>query len=209
MTLLLRLGVLMQTGTARQTLIPTGSDRVPLRILPAVLGLAAGLSAGAAWADEEPRREKPVEAVSSPSMVAGYIENAWFDQNKIAFPAKLDTGANSSSINAPGYKPFKRDGKDWVRIDINNRGGQQLVLEVPIDRYVTIRRAGTAKSERPIVKLTICVGGKIANTEFTLADRTGQSYQVLIGRKFMAGRMLVDSGAEYLVKGRCRAGADR
>ncbi len=199
----------MQTRTSGHATNPGACDRPPLPVLPVGIALAALLVSAAASADEEPRRGAAADTGPTTSTVAGYIENAWFDDNRIAFPAKLDTGANSSSINAPGYKPFKRDGKDWVRIDINNRVGQQLVLEVPIDRYVTIRRAGAAKDERPIVKLTICVGGKIANTEFTLADRTGQSYQVLIGRKFMAGRLLVDSGAEYLVKGRCRAGADR
>lgn len=199
----------MQTRIGGHATNPGDCDGPAWPLKPVSIALAALVMSAAAWADEEPSRDGAASTSQTTSTVAGYIENAWFDDNRIAFPAKLDTGANSSSINAPGYKPFKRDGKDWVRIDINNRVGQQLVLEVPIDRYVTIRRAGTAKAERPIVKLTICVGGKIANTEFTLADRTGQSYQVLIGRKFMAGRLLVDSGAEYLVKGRCRAGADR
>lgn len=139
-------------------------------------------------------------------LVAGYIENAWFKDSSIAFQAKLDTGANSSSINAPAYKPFDRDGNEWVRIDITNRAGQQFLLEAPIDRYITIRRAGVAKAERPIIKLEMCVGGKTIISEFTLANRTGQSYQVLVGRKFLKNHLLVDSGKKFLLRGNCESG---
>lgn len=139
------------------------------------------------------------------ALVAGYIENAWFKGSTIAFQAKLDTGANSSSINAPAYKAFERDGNEWVRIDITNRAGQQFLLEVAIDRYVTIRRAGVAKAKRPIVKLEVCVGGKSTVSEFTLADRTGQSYQILVGRKFLKERLLVDSGKKFLLRGKCQS----
>ncbi|MFK7963253.1 MAG: ATP-dependent zinc protease [Burkholderiaceae bacterium] len=138
-------------------------------------------------------------------LVAGYIENAWFKNASIAFQAKLDTGANSSSINAPAYKPFERDGQEWVRIDITNRAGQQFLLETPVDRYVTIRRAGVAKSKRPIVKLEMCVGGKTIVSEFTLADRTGQSYQILVGRKFLKDQLFVDSGKKFLLRGKCQS----
>ncbi|MGH1358095.1 MAG: ATP-dependent zinc protease family protein [Burkholderiaceae bacterium] len=179
---------------------------IPMTLL--ALLLSGSLTSVEVLAESPARSGNLNSSTATTGTVAGFVENAWFDDNKIAFPAKLDTGANSSSINVPRYKTFKRDSQDWVRIDINNRVGQQLVLEVPIDRYVTIRRAGTRKTQRPIVKLTICVGGQTANTEFTLADRTGQSYQILVGRKFMEGRLLVDSGAQNLLKGRCRAGAE-
>jgi len=106
---------------------------------PVLLALLSLSVVVPAQADNKPAAE--------PELVAGYIENAWFKNSTIAFQAKLDTGANSSSINAPGYKPFDRDGKKWVRIDITNQAAEKLVFEVPIDSYVTIRRVGVLQQE--------------------------------------------------------------
>lgn len=161
-------------------------------VLPAVAIAAGQQSPGQLKSDS-----------TTATLVGGYIENAWFDRNQVAIPAKLDSGANSSSINAPRYKVFKRARQYWVRFSISNRPGQRLALEAPIDRYVTIRRAGAKKVSRPIVKIDMCIGGQSAVSEFTLADRTGQSYQVLVGRKFLKGRLLVDSGAKYRLNDKC------
>lgn len=152
-------------------------------------------------------RQVDADALKQEQIVAGYVEKAWLGDTPVAFEAKLDTGANSSSIHVPGAKPFTRDGQEWVRIAMKNKAGEVFEQEVPINRYVTIRRAGTAKVERPIVVLRMCIAGRTAESEFTLADRTGQTYQVLVGRKFLKGRILVDSGRSYLGKQSC-TGAD-
>jgi len=136
--------------------------------------------------------------------MAGYVENIWFN-NKIAFKAKLDTGAKTSSINARDYEIFKKDGLQWVRFEIKNDQRQKLVVKRKIERFVRIRRAGEHKSERPVIKLKVCLGGIIGVAEFTLADRQSMNYQVLLGRSFMADRILIDPGKSFLVSGRCEA----
>ena len=165
------------------------------------LALGASLIAPAAVGAKEVKTEAP--AIKQAQVVAGYLEKAWLGDRSVVFEAKLDTGANSSSIHVPDFKPVKRDGQEWITIDMTNKAGESFVQEVPVKRYVTIRRAGTAKVERPIVVLRMCVAGKTAESEFTLADRTGQSFQVLVGRKFLKGRILVDSGESYTGKDSC------
>ena len=141
-------------------------------------------------------------AVAQP-VVAGYLEKVWLGNDEIAFQAKLDSGANSSSLNAARSETFKKEGELWVRINLTNRWIQSYQFERPVKKTVRIRRAGTKTERRYVIDLKLCVGGKTAVTEFSLADRTGQSYQVLIGRKFMGGRILIDSSKKFVVSKHC------
>ncbi len=138
-----------------------------------------------------------------PEIVAGYLEKVWLGDNAIAFEAKLDTGANTSSINAARSETFQRNNKTWVRINLTNRWNQSYQFEVPVKKTLRIRRAGARKTRRFVVDLKLCVGGRSAVTEFSLADRTGQSYQILVGRRFLRGRLLVDSGKQFIVSKLC------
>lgn len=135
--------------------------------------------------------------------VAGWIENAWLNGTALSLKAKLDTGAKSSSINAPEYTKFERDGKKWVRFKVTNSDGKSLDIEAPVVRVARIRRSGVKTAERPVIVLPLCVAGKRGDAEFTLADRTGMNYQLLIGRTFMADRILVDSRRTNIGTGEC------
>lgn len=137
-------------------------------------------------------------------VVAGYVEWAFLENATIAIKAKLDTGAKSSSINAVGATQFTRSGKDWVRLSIKNSQGDRLAIERPIVRFVRIRRANTAVSERPVIEMNICVAGVSQTTEVTLAIRAGMNYQLLIGRSFLRSGILVDSNSTYLRSDKCR-----
>lgn len=47
--------------------------------------------------------------------------------------------------------------------------------------------------------------GITAVTEFTLTDRSGMDYPILIGRSFLKGRLLVDAGATDIANRGCGA----
>jgi len=76
--------------------------------------------------------EKPVEtscpeAVVCPAlkkifskMVVGALEEIWLSDLEIALTARIDTGAQTSSLDARNIELFERDGKRWVRFEIVN-----------------------------------------------------------------------------------------
>ncbi len=171
------------------------THRGPLAWL--ILSLASGLIAAPAAAAPD--------AVNGLS-VAGWIERVWLqeDGKRVSVRAKLDTGAKSSSINAPQYREFKRGGKTWLSFAVTNNKGQTIEIEAPLLRIARIRRAGVKVRERPVVELGICVGGHHGVTEFTLADRSDLNYPVLIGRRFLKDRILVDSGRSFSASGLCK-----
>ena len=66
-----------------------------------------------------------------------------------------------------------------------------------------IRRHGGTPHQRPVVELGMCVGHVHQVAQFTLADRSVFNYQVLVGRNFLKGHIVVDSGSRFETKPKC------
>ncbi len=137
------------------------------------------------------------------SVIAGWVENGWIGEPPIRFRVKLDSGARTSSVNAPAYRVFNRNETIYVRFTLANGEGQSIAIEKPIIRRVKIRRTGTQDQVRPVVRLKICMAGIRSEAEFTLVDRADMNYPALIGRSFLSGRILINPGATFLASGRC------
>jgi hypothetical protein len=152
------------------------------------LALAGVLAGGGAAA------QTATKATTSPKPhpVVGWIENALIDPGGLLIRAKLDTGARTSSLNAPDYKIFDRDGQPWVRFTVTNREGESVSFERRIARSARIKRIMGPPQSRPVVVLTVCVGTVRGETEVNLVNREGFNYQMLIGRRFLARRLAVD-----------------
>jgi len=167
---------------------------VPWARLLRLMGLAAAVSAVS----------NPACAAREP-VVAGWVENTWIGDGgpSIRVRAKLDSGAKSSSINAPDYELYTHEGKRWVRFRLINERGEGVRIEERVVRSVRIKRAGVRMRKRPVVRLRICVAGVSGRAQFTLADRSDMNYQLLIGRTFLKGRILVDSSRSFLGSGKC------
>lgn len=149
-------------------------------------------------------RDTLIHADTAP-VTAGWIETAWLAGHALALDAKLDTGADTSSINAGSFETFSKDSRQWVRFQLKGRDGETRVIEAPVLRTARIRRAGAGVTERPVILLSVCVAGRSGEAEFTLADRTGMDFAMLIGRGFLAGRLMVDSARTRVGDGACAA----
>ncbi|MEZ5774780.1 MAG: RimK/LysX family protein [Hyphomicrobiaceae bacterium] len=145
----------------------------------------------------------PAEALDATPLKAGFVEEVAIGEPPVWLSAKLDTGAETSAIHAPVYAIIAHDGVEYARFRLLTDDWRLLNVERPVLRRATILKAGAAPEERPVVALPVCIGGVRAEAEFTLADRTGLKHKVLIGRSFLAGRVIVDAGRTGLVKGGC------
>lgn len=137
-------------------------------------------------------------ADASAMEVLGYIENARIlNEPGAELRARLDTGARTSSLNALNKKRFKRDDKEWIAFDIVDPDDEDAFIrfERPVVRNVRILRHDGDHQRRPVVEMHVCVGGTSATTEVSLIDRTELTYQLLIGRRFLEERILVDSSS--------------
>jgi hypothetical protein len=136
------------------------------------------------------------------SMV-GWAEYVRVYPGAIVVRAKIDTGADISSLHCHCAEPFKREGQDWIRITLTNEMGEQFDIERRIERLATIRRQQGGKERRYVIKLGICLAGVYKDAEVNLVDRTGLDYPMLIGREFLAGSFRVDPSVTFSSRPQC------
>lgn len=118
--------------------------------------------------------------------------------------ARIDSGANTSSLSANEITRFERDGEDWVRFKLGINEDDIVVdqvrdewIEAPVERRVRIVQAAGSES-RPVVSLLMTLGSIREPVEFTLNDRTHLNYPVLLGRRFLMDIALIDVAETYL-----------
>ncbi len=141
--------------------------------------------------------------VASELLRAGWIEKAVLYPKGIVLHAKLDTGAKTSSLHAPDPEFFTRDGKEWVRITVTNKDIETVMVEAPVERNAKIKRHFGESQTRPVILMDLCIGNVRKTEEVNLVDRAGMNYQLLVGRNFLKGALLIDSGETYLLSPDC------
>jgi len=126
--------------------------------------------------------------------VYGYIENVMIETDDMLFAAKLDSGADTSSMNALDLTEFERDGDTWVRFHlIHPKTEEKIEIEKKVVRWASIKRHGAARQRRPVVLMTVKIGkNEYFREEFSLTDRSQFEYQVLLGRNYLNGIALID-----------------
>ena len=166
-----------------------------LRPLCRLLLVAAWLSSVPALATGEPAElPGPPLPATGHMVVLGWVERALVFPVGLEFRAKLDSGARTSSVHTTRIREFRRNGRTWVDFTIDNGAGETANLELPVARFVRIREHGGSYQRRPVVKMDICVDSVYKQAEVNLVDRGGFLYPLLIGRTYLNGDILVDSG---------------
>lgn len=114
-------------------------------------------------------------------------------------PAKADTGAYRSAVHA---RDIQIDGSGKLSFDL--LGGHPVCgamahrVEAEDYQKVWVANSFGEREERYEVKLKVKLGPKIFHARFTLADRSKKIYPILLGRKLLNHRFLVDSSETSL-----------
>lgn len=134
----------------------------------------------------------------------GYLERVTIYPGPISIEAKLDTGADNSSIHATNIKLGLQGGKQWVSFDVATKANVIQHFDKSVIRIARIKQRSGPPQERPVVSFEICLGSIKRSVEINLVNRDRFDYRLLIGRSFLAGYALVDSGAEFTTEPSCR-----
>ncbi len=116
--------------------------------------------------------------------------------------AKIDSGANTSALHVSDVERIEGD---RVRFHIAlDRHGKRLSekIECPILRVSTVRSSTGHAQERFVVPLLVKIGSHEFEAEVSLVSRRGMICRMLIGRRALAGRFLVDSSRMYVLSKR-------
>jgi hypothetical protein len=122
------------------------------------------------------------------------------DLGFISVPAKIDTGADSSAIWA---SQVTLRGNTLYCVFFGPGSSLYTGKIVKINDF-TVTRVSNSFGQREMrykVKLRIRVKGRLIRSTFTLSDRALKMYPMLLGRRLLNGKFLVDvSEGEPLVE---------
>lgn len=142
---------------------------------------------------------KPVS--SDPIQIYGWREDIVIKDVVEKIPAKLDTGALTSSIHAEEVELFERDGKKWVRFIVTDPSVKKPTrtrIEAPLVRIARIKEPGAESVAREVVKLSFTIGERKMRGEFTLNNRSNMLAPVLIGRSLIKDLGWIDASRTHL-----------
>ena len=112
-------------------------------------------------------------------------------------PAKIDTGARTSSLHGHVHDDFIRDGERFVRFAVDWDGVRHFCEAIHVDvRGVTSSNGD--QQTRFVIKTPLTIGNLHFRAEISLADRSQMQFPMLIGRTALRRRMMVDSGHSWL-----------
>jgi hypothetical protein len=107
-------------------------------------------------------------------------------------PAKVDTGADSSAIWVSEVKETNR-GLECVFFGEGSKfyTGERIIIPHGYD-VTRVSNSFGQKELRYKIKLRIRVKGRLISATFTLSDRSKKTYPILLGRRLLRGKFLVD-----------------
>lgn len=133
--------------------------------------------------------------------VVGWKEHAALpDLNVQSVIAKIDTGANLASIDASDIKIVTRDKVKYVKFKVMKRNNTVRKTSAPLEGYKSIKSSNGDVERRPYIKTTLLMDGVSKKIELTLTDRGPMDYTMLIGKKALGRRWLVNPSISFLTK---------
>jgi len=133
--------------------------------------------------------------------VVGWKEHAALPDLKIKdVIAKMDTGANLASIDASEIKYSTKSGIKHVNFKVMKRNNTVRKTTAPLAGFKRIKSSNGDVERRPYIKTTLLVDGISKKIELTLTDRGPMDYTMLIGRKALGRRWVVNPSVSFLTK---------
>ncbi len=137
------------------------------------------------------------------SIIGRFEYMALPEQLLFDIPAKVDTGASISSIHAESIKEFESNGKKHLKFTVlENHTSCDYSREIEVANFSKkkIYNSFGDSESRYMVKLKVKLGNKTFKADFTLADRSKKAFPILLGRRMLNGRFVVDTAVNNIPK---------
>ncbi len=141
--------------------------------------------------------------------IYGWIEPVGLPGAGLRLMAKLDTGADTSSLDASAIRRVRRGDKRLVKFRVRDPQTEEMIdLEREYVRSARIVRHSGNHQIRHVVNIEICLGETRRVVEVNLIDRSNFAYPFLLGRAALAGIALVDPSVTETSEPDCEEDAD-
>lgn len=114
--------------------------------------------------------------------------------------AKIDTGADSNALHCDDIFVDDENIVHFKLLDEVHAAYNGKKIAVPLYAMKKVRSSNGELQYRPSIKVKVEFFGKVYETVISLTNRSDMKYPMLIGKKFLAKKFLVDASKEYLTK---------
>lgn len=128
----------------------------------------------------------PRTVVAEEKITIGLVEDVILLPWGVKLPARIDTGAATSSLDARELKVHD----NIAEFKLPKKYGD-LHLQLPVVGWKTIRSA-ESQERRPVVEMELCVGPKRLRIHVNLNDRSMVKYPLILGRTALKENFVVD-----------------
>ncbi len=137
-------------------------------------------------------RQARAQDMAAGKVVIGRIEWVEFESPGFSVQARIDTGAQTSSLHAENIEEKNIDGELYVQFETFDQSGEKYVLLKRVINSTVVRRSTGESAHRYVVKTRIQLGGQSHEINVNLNDRSGLRYRFLAGRNLLMGNYVVD-----------------
>ncbi len=144
---------------------------------------------------ETPPQAQCVSTVAPPKYQSiGEIEWAFVEPGNVVLEARVDTGAETSSIHAEDIQLIEKDGKRWVRFSLMHpETNVKIPLERRLHRRILVKqKIGDVQDRRYVIRMWVTLGGSRVWLDVSLSDREDFEFPLLIGRNMLMDNFVVD-----------------
>jgi hypothetical protein len=108
-------------------------------------------------------------------------------------PVRIDSGATTSSIHCSRVRLITDGEQPQLCFYLDaKKGAPQRSFTVTDFKETFVRNSSGKEEKRYVIKTKITIFGKKIKAEFSLANRRKMRYPILIGRKLLKKRFLID-----------------
>lgn len=130
--------------------------------------------------------------------IIGRLDKANFPElNLKDISIKIDTGAYTSSIHCENIEE-KEDGLHCIFLDQEHPEYDHKAFVFKTYNKIRVKSSNGIAQSRYEIKSSIEIFGKVYKISLSLSNRKEMKYPVLLGRKFLNKKFIVDPDLEYL-----------
>lgn len=146
-------------------------------------------------------RQKQIKAKRSAveKIVLGRIEWVTIGSKKMRLKARVDSGAQTSSLHAENIIEKTIDGKKYVQFESFDAKKNKYIFLEEVIKKSTVRNSDGNTSRRYVIKINLTIGTKEHEINVNLNNREDLKYNFLIGRNLLMGNYIVDVSQSRLL----------
>jgi hypothetical protein len=137
-----------------------------------------------------------------PTVIIGWKE--WIVLPDLGIPAvkaKIDTGARTSALHIFDLEEYVADSRKMVRFGIHplqRRKDIRRYCEAPVLEQRRVKDSGGHIEKRYVIQTTAVIGIVSWTINITLTNRDPMLFRMLLGRKAVENKFLINPGRSYL-----------